>query len=164
MVRDDVLLQTGCRRESAVVGAGEAALAITSLLGNVPAAAVLCFVRDEAVAGWSRDVMVCSTLTLTDLLTSRPQVLHPSAVARVAAKLSSGLRSADQPATYVPSRRPATVRSPAPLRRGAGAPGRVALAWLGGSLAWASWAWLHCSLCLWSFPCEVHDKECAREH
>ena len=59
------------------MGAGEAALAITGLLGNVPATGVLCFVRDEAVAGWARDVMVCSTATLAGMLTSRPQVLHP---------------------------------------------------------------------------------------
>ena len=97
-VRDDVLLQNGRRRESAVVGAGEAALAITGILGNLPATGVLCFVRDEAVAGWARDVMVCSTSTLADMLTSRPQVLHPSAVARVAGQLSSRLSSATQPA------------------------------------------------------------------
>ncbi len=97
-VRDDVLLQNGRRRESAVVGAGEAALAITGILGNLPATGVLCFVRDEAVAGWARDVMVCSTSTLADMLTSRPQVLHPSAVARVAGQLSSRLSSASEPA------------------------------------------------------------------
>ena len=46
-VRDGVLLQNGRRRESTVAGAGEAALAITGLLGNLPATGVLCFVRDE---------------------------------------------------------------------------------------------------------------------
>ena len=106
-VRDDVLVQNGRRRESAVVGAGEAALAITGILGNLPATGVLCFVRDEAVAGWARDVMVCSTSTLADMLTSRPQVLHPSAVARVAGQLSSRLSSASEPARGVQSiRRP----------------------------------------------------------
>src|SRR3954451_22984127 len=63
-VRDDVLTQNGRRRESTVVGAGQAALAIASVLGDVPATGVLCFVGDETVTGSARDVMVCSTSTL----------------------------------------------------------------------------------------------------
>ena len=140
-VPDDVLLQNGRRRESAVVGAGEAALAITGILGNLPATGVLCFVRDEAVAGWARDVMVCSTSTLADMLTSRPQVLHPSAVARVAGQLSSRLSSASRPAKGAQSlRRPdrtVPVRSTPAMGRDAKKGGsRLA----GGSSSWASWA------------------------
>ena len=35
---------------------------------------VLCFVRDEPVTGWARDVMVCSTSNLVDMLQSRAPV------------------------------------------------------------------------------------------
>ena len=114
-VRDGVLLQNGRRRESTVAGAGEAALAITGLLGDLPATGVLCFVRDEPLNGSARDVMVCSTSNLTAMLTSRPPILHPTAVPRVAGQLSSWLASASELPTHPPrssgSGRPATQRS-----------------------------------------------------
>ncbi len=97
-IRDNVLRQNGRRREPAVAGAGEAALAVTGLLGNLPATGVLCFVRDEALTGWARDVMVCSTGTIAEMLRSRPPVLHPTEVPRVAGQLSSWLRPASQTA------------------------------------------------------------------
>lgn len=58
-VRDQVLRQNGRQREQTVVSAAEAAIA---LQGIVPPPAycmgVLCFVRDEHLTGWARDVMV----------------------------------------------------------------------------------------------------------
>ncbi|QIX27947.1 NERD domain-containing protein [Nocardioides sp. JQ2195] len=90
----DVLRQNGRSRESAVHGAAEGALAITRLLGDLPATGVLCFVREERVSGWARDVMICSTATLVEMLRSRPPVLHPMAVQRFASQLDRGLRSA----------------------------------------------------------------------
>ena len=82
-VRDQVLRQNGRKREQAVVSAAEAAIA---LQGIVPPPAycmgVLCFVRDEPLTGWARDVMVCSTSNLTSMLLSRPAVLSAEDVRR----------------------------------------------------------------------------------
>ena len=104
-VKDDVLLQNGRPRESAVVGASEAALAITELLGQVPATGVLCFVSDEALNEWARDVMVCSTSTLATMLTSRPPTMHAAAVQRFAGRLQSSLTAATSHATVGSRRR-----------------------------------------------------------
>lgn len=80
-VRDQVLMQNGRRREETVASAAEAAIALQSI---VPPPAlcmgVLCFVRDEPLTGWARDVMVCSTQNLAQMLTSRPTVLDPDDV------------------------------------------------------------------------------------
>ncbi|HEX5917724.1 MAG TPA: NERD domain-containing protein [Nocardioides sp.] len=82
-VRDQVLRQNGRQREQTVVSAAEAAIA---LQGIVPPPAycmgVLCFVRDEPLTGWARDVMVCSTGNLTSMLLSRPSVLSAEDVRR----------------------------------------------------------------------------------
>lgn len=82
-VRDHVLRQNGRQREQSVVSAAEAAIA---LQGIVPPPAycmgVLCFVRDEPLTGWARDVMVCSTTNLTSMLLSRPSVLSAEDVRR----------------------------------------------------------------------------------
>jgi hypothetical protein len=82
-VREQVLRQNGRQREDAVVSAAEAAIA---LQGIVPPPAycmgVLCFVRDEPLTGWARDVMVCSTNNLTTMLLSRPPVLGAEDVRR----------------------------------------------------------------------------------
>lgn len=82
-VQDQVLRQNGRQREQSVVSAAEAAIA---LQGIVPPPAycmgVLCFVRDEPLTGWARDVMVCSTSNLTSMLLSRPSVLSAEDVRR----------------------------------------------------------------------------------
>lgn len=82
-VREQVLRQNGRQREDAVVSAAEAAIALQSI---VPPPAycmsVLCFVRDEPMTGWARDVMVCSTNNLTTMLLSRPPVLGAEDVRR----------------------------------------------------------------------------------
>jgi hypothetical protein len=104
-VRDDVLLQNARRREPAVASAAEAAIAVQ---GVVPVAnlcmGVLCFVREEPLTGWARDVMVCSTPNLVAMLTSRPAVLEPADVRRCAdaVRRSAGQRSQ-------PPQRPAAV-------------------------------------------------------
>jgi Nuclease-related domain len=95
-VRDDVLLQNGRRREPAVASAAEAAIAVQGVV-PVPnlCMGVLCFVREEPLTGWARDVMVCSTANLVAMLTSRPQVLEPADVRRCAdaVRRSAGQRS-----------------------------------------------------------------------
>lgn len=99
-VRDDVLRQNGRKRETAVAGAAEAALAVSSLTQFVTPQQVhpvLCFVRDEPVTGWARDVMVSSTTTLLDMLLSRPPVLSPEQCRLVTLDLDAGLRPATGP-------------------------------------------------------------------
>lgn len=95
-VRDDVLLQNGRRREPAVASAAEAAIAVRGVV-PVPnlCMGVLCFVREEPLTGWARDVMVCSTANLVAMLTSRPAVLEPTDVRRCAdaVRRSAGQRS-----------------------------------------------------------------------
>ncbi|MDR7252275.1 hypothetical protein J2X46_001251 [Nocardioides sp. BE266] len=80
-VRDQVLMQNGRKRESTITSAGEAAIALQAVVPTpTSCTSVLCFVRDEPLSEWSRDVMICSTQNLTEMLTSRPAVLSPDDV------------------------------------------------------------------------------------
>jgi micrococcal nuclease len=73
---------------------------------------VLCFVREEPLTGWARDVMVCSTTNLVEMLRTRPEVLPPHVVREACLQLAAMFRSAAAPAmTYTP--RPTTPRMPA---------------------------------------------------
>ncbi len=66
-VRDQVLMQNGRKREKAIAGAADAAIDIAELLPGLNpnlVQPVLCFVRDEEVVGWARDVIVCSTTNI----------------------------------------------------------------------------------------------------
>jgi hypothetical protein len=109
-VVDEVLRQNGRSREKTVAGVADAALAVTSVIGQVPAVPVLCFVRDEPIAGWARDVMVCSTANVNEMLTSRPPVLHAATIARLLPVLTRGLfpatAAAASPAPGAPVRDP----------------------------------------------------------
>ncbi|KRF01536.1 hypothetical protein ASG88_08750 [Nocardioides sp. Soil777] len=82
-VRDQVLMQNGRRREPTVASAAEAAIAVQALM-PVPnlCMGVLCFVRDEPLTGWARDVMVCSTANVGEMLTSRQHMLDAEDVQR----------------------------------------------------------------------------------
>lgn len=96
-VDDDVLRQNGRSREKAVAGAAEAALAImpaAAVLDVRNVAPVICFVRDEAIVGWARDVMVCATDNLVTMLASRPRVMSPEEVRTVAQHLDVQFRQA----------------------------------------------------------------------
>ncbi len=90
-VRDQVLMQNGRRRESSVASAAAAAIAVQAIV-SPPATCtgVLCFVRDECLATWARDVMVCSTGNLATLLAARPHVLSPDDVRRCAEAFRAG--------------------------------------------------------------------------
>lgn len=123
-VNDNVLRQNGRRRETAVTGAAEAALVITRVMGDLPATGVLCFVRDEPITGWARDVMLCSSETVIEMLKSRPSVIHPSAVGRYARQLDRALSPAgERPAPSRAGGRPRTSVEPrgpverSPLKR-----------------------------------------------
>lgn len=77
-ITDDVLRQNGYRREHEVASAAEAAVAITRLVPDVPPSAVfavLCFTTDRPITGFARDVAVCTTANVVEMLTTRPTVL-----------------------------------------------------------------------------------------
>ena len=98
VVRDNVLRQNGRQREPTVAGAAEAAIAVHSIVPVVASQhvlAVLCFlVRDEPLAGWARDVMVCSTANVVDFLLTRPEVLPPHVVSEACLQLDAMFRTA----------------------------------------------------------------------
>jgi hypothetical protein len=102
-VSNDVLRQNGRLREQTVASAAEAGLAVASLAGPHLAHVhpVLCFVDQPQLGGWSRDVMVCSTGNLLDMLQTRPVVLTPEAVGDAWRRLAPRLRSAAAPSAPV---------------------------------------------------------------
>jgi hypothetical protein len=122
-VAENVLRQNGRAREAAVHGAAEAGLAISGLSRTVSPLhvhPVLCFVRDEPVAGWARDVMLCSTSNLVEMLTSRSRVLPDDVRQVVTLELDAALRSAmEAPAVRAPTvrvQRSRRAASPYPQR------------------------------------------------
>lgn len=125
-VRNQVLRQNGRMRETAVAGVAEAGIAIAELshaVGPHHVHPVLCFVRDEPVSGWARDVMVCSTSTLLTMLTTRPSVLSAEQRGLLVLELDAALRSAT--AQDLPSITPRVIRG-APRLRGRRAAPRAA--------------------------------------
>ncbi len=99
VVRDNVLRHNGRKREPAVANAAEAALAVaglTRLVGPNLVFPVLCFVRDEGVTGWARDVMVCSTANLQHMLLTRPRILDAAVRRQVCLDIDASLRSATE--------------------------------------------------------------------
>lgn len=127
-VTGDVLRQDGRARERAVADVAEAALAVTAVIGNVPAVPVLCFVRHEPITGWARDVMVCSTSNVVQMLTSRPPMLQPATISRLLPVLVRELAPATGPGRPAPSVAPEAVgraaRSRRPARGRSGSRGR----------------------------------------
>ncbi len=95
-VKGGVLRQNGYQRESAVAGCADSALAVGELVPEYLDAVkpVLCFVRDESVEGWARDVMLCSTANLVDMLASRPRLLSDDQAAAIAARLRARITTA----------------------------------------------------------------------
>lgn len=112
-VKSGVLRQNGYQRESAVAGCADSALAVGELVPNFLDAVkpVLCFVGDASPEGWARDVILCSTSNLVEMLASRPRLLNESQVAQVADVLSQ--RMTTMPSSAIPasrkSRTPATA-------------------------------------------------------
>lgn len=85
-VQDHVLKQNGRQREQTVSSAAECAIALQRTLPvSHLCRSVLCFVGDNTLSGWARDVMVCSSSNLVTMLLSRPDVLGPDEVERCAA-------------------------------------------------------------------------------
>jgi hypothetical protein len=90
------LRQNGYSREKAVASAADAALAVSERVSPYAAWVhpVLCFVGQDNLAGWSREVAVCSTANLVQMLTSRPMVFTPEHVQYLHGRLQTELRSA----------------------------------------------------------------------
>lgn len=96
-VDDNALRQNGRQRETAVVGAAQAGLAIARMATTARPCAVtpvLCFVRDEPITGWARDVMVCSTANIVTMLTTRPVVFDAEAIRATTTHLDLEFRTA----------------------------------------------------------------------
>jgi len=95
-VKNGVLRQNGYQRESAVAGCADSALAVGELVPEYMHALkpVLCFVRDESVEGWARDVMLCSTANLVEMLASRPRLLSDDEAADIVARLRARVTTA----------------------------------------------------------------------
>ena len=146
-VDDNVLRQNGRSREKAVAGVAEAALAITQMTSPVATRhvqPVLCFVRDDALTGWARDVMVCSTRNLTEMVLSRTRALSPEQVRETAFELDAQIRAAaiEEASPYVPGARrpasPAQVAAALPPKVAAQKPGKRRLSagdWIRFALA-----------------------------
>lgn len=126
VVDNGVLRQNGYQRERAVASAADAALAVADAVWGLDANLthpVLCFVGDQQVEGWAREVMLCTPSNLVRMLTTRPEVLDAATVRRtlmhVQAALTSAQRSAATWTSTSQHRSPAarsTARSPASPR------------------------------------------------
>jgi hypothetical protein len=96
-VRDGILRQNGYKREKAVAAAADSALAVAEVLGGFDARLVrpvICLVSNEPVWAQSREVLICSTANVADVLTQHPLVLAPPGVLRTAARLRQSLPGA----------------------------------------------------------------------
>lgn len=118
-VRDQVLRQNGYKREREVASAAESAIAISLVTPDLSAGLavpVLCFVREEPLSGWARDVMVCSTANVVAMLKSRPPRLDEAQRRQICVGLDLALAQASAPgaAAHGPFRAPAQPQ-PRPL-------------------------------------------------
>jgi len=119
-VKDDVLRQNGYRRESEVANAAEASLAVTRLVPDVPPSAVfaiLCFTTDRPLSGYARDVAVCTTANLVEMLVTRPTVLTREQRLWTTTRLDVRLVKATRRASPAPH---GQVSVPSPRAVGAG--------------------------------------------
>lgn len=107
-VRDEVLRQNGYRREGAVAGCADSAIAVGELIPGhmthvVP---VLCFVGEVTIEGAARDVALCTTSTLAERLLSRSVVLNPDEVREIGVRLRLGTQTASSPTPTRSAERP----------------------------------------------------------
>jgi len=95
-VKNGHLRQNGRSREKVVASCADAGLAIAELAGPYAGHVnpVLSFASDKPMTGWCRDVMVCSTPTLLQMLLSRPMVLGPREVRDASLRLDARLLAA----------------------------------------------------------------------
>jgi len=112
-IRGDVLRQNGRSRERAVANAADAGLAVagmTDVVSSDHVFPVLCFVRDEPITGRARNVMVCTTSNLEEMLLTRPRRIDAVTRRRLRLDIDASLRSAASMAESV--ERPARQNRP----------------------------------------------------
>ena len=116
------LRQNGYSREKTVAAAADAALAIAELISPYAdyVHPVLCIVGQDRLIGRCREVMVCSTTNLVDMLTTRPVVFTPAQIRHLHWRLNADLWRvspvpSEQPSE--PSRAKAAASTPARSRR-----------------------------------------------
>ena len=90
-VADGVLNLGGRPHQRDVTDLAEAAAAVLALVPDVPVHPVFCIERHQPLTGWVRNVMLCATSNVEEILTSRPAVLGPEQVQQVAEMLASRL-------------------------------------------------------------------------
>jgi hypothetical protein len=121
------LRQNGYSREKTAAGAADAALAVGERISAYAAWVhpVLCFVRQDHLSGCCREVMVCSSANLVEMLTTRPVVFTPQHIDYLHWKLDAELgRATSSPAPVrtiqrsVPSRRSFSMPARPRPRRG----------------------------------------------
>jgi hypothetical protein len=79
-VHSHVLTQDGSSREATVACVADSALAVAEVVAGLEpqlVTPVLCFDREEPVAGWAHGVLVCTTGNLVELLTTQKRVWEP---------------------------------------------------------------------------------------
>ena len=110
-VANEQVRLNGSVRDSELVGAGEAAAAVTALVGfgARDVQPVLCFVREEWLTGTARDVLVCSTANLDTMLLGRSARLRPEQIRVANRGLAEWQRASDR------SSRPTVVAPVTPL-------------------------------------------------
>lgn len=107
------LRQNGRSREKEVARCADAGLAVAELAGPFSNRVhpVVCFTREEPLTGRSREVLVCSSSTLVQLLLSRPRVLSEDEAREAWLRLDMQLRAASSaPTTSRPRPERASVR------------------------------------------------------
>lgn len=106
-VDKDALRQNGRSRETAVAACADSALAVAERMGVFARHVhpVLCFARDEPISGWAREVMICSTSNLTQMLMSRPAALTQSELPQAWTMLQVELKSASVSPVHRTARR-----------------------------------------------------------
>ena len=116
-VEDDVLREDGRPRERAVASAAEAALQVGQMASRLSITQpVICFATEEWVSGRSREVVVCSTAALVDVLTARPQVLNAGQVRQVVGEMQEKFRAAAAAlGPVIPGPRQALEDTPRPM-------------------------------------------------
>ena len=116
-VEDDVLREDGHPRERAVASAAEAALQVGQMVSRLSITQpMICFATEEWVSGRSREVAVCSTTALVDLLTARPRVLNAGQVRQVTGEMQERFRAAAAAlGPVIPGQREALEDTPRPI-------------------------------------------------
>jgi hypothetical protein len=124
-VRGGVLRQGRYAREGAVAASEQAARAVARML-RLPASKVkpiLCLVREDELVAATRDVTVCSTGSIVQVLTSRPRTLSEVHVRSLAVELERhrvrSAATASRPSRSRSRRSAKPKRREAPKRTGA---------------------------------------------